>query len=130
MATQTVYSDSRFANLAIWIPEMMARNRICTLLALLSLLITSGSQAAGDTEKGKLKAFTCTGCHGIPGYNNVNPIYHVPKVGGQNAEYIEAALKGYRTGERKHPTMSAQAESLSDEDIQNIAAYFASVDGK
>ena len=72
----------------------------------------------------------CTGCHGIPGYNNVNPIYHVPKVGGQNAEYIEAALKGYRTGERKHPTMSAQAESLSDEDIQNIAAYFASVDGK
>ena len=108
----------------------MARNRICTVLALLSLLIATSSQAAGDAEKGKLTAFTCTGCHGIPGYNNANPIYHVPKVGGQSAEYIEAALKGYRSGERKHPTMSAQAESLSDEEIQNVAAYFASVEGK
>jgi len=105
----------------------MARIRICSILALLALLMVPAIQAAGDAQEGKLIAFTCTGCHGIPGYNNVNPIYHVPKVGGQNAEYIEAALKGYRSGERQHPTMNAQAESLSDEDIQNIAAYFTSV---
>lgn len=109
---------------------MIANNRLCSILALLSLLTVATTQAAGDAEKGKISSFTCTGCHGIPGYNNVNPIYHVPKVGAQNAEYIEAALKAYRSGERKHPTMSAQAESLSDEDIQNIAAYFASVERK
>jgi len=108
----------------------MASKRIGFFLALVVLMTATAAEAAGDAEKGKIKAFTCTGCHGIPGYNNVNPIYHVPRVGGQNAEYIENALKGYRSGERQHPTMSVQAKSLSDEDIQNIAAYFSSVTSK
>jgi len=82
--------------------------------------------AEGDAAAGKIKAYTCTGCHGIPGYNNVYPTYKVPKVGGQNYQYLVVALTGYREGEREHPTMESQASSLSDEDIKDIAAYFAS----
>ncbi|MFC1688446.1 c-type cytochrome [Pseudomonadota bacterium] len=86
--------------------------------------------AAGDKEVGQVKAYTCTGCHGIPGYNNVYPTYKVPKIGGQNYEYLVIALKAYRAGERDHPTMTLQAESLSDQDIENISAYFASLGGE
>lgn len=93
-------------------------------LALAVLLPVSGSvTAAGDAEAGKIKGYTCTGCHGIPGYNNVYPTYKVPKIGGQSAQYVEAALKAYRSGERQHPTMELHAESLTDEDIADIAAW-------
>lgn len=81
--------------------------------------------AAGDVEAGRDKAETCFGCHGVPKYSNMYPNYTVPKLGGQHAEYIVAALQAYRSGARQHPTMSAQAESFSDEDIQDIAAFFA-----
>jgi cytochrome c553 len=86
--------------------------------------------AAGDAEQGEVKAYTCTGCHGIPGYKNVYPTYHVPKIGGQNYEYLVLALKAYRDGERDHKTMDLQAESLSDQDIEDISAYFASLAGE
>lgn len=85
---------------------------------------------AGDAERGKLIGYTCTGCHGIPGYYNAQPAYHVPKLGGQNADYIEVALQGYRRGTRAHDTMRAQASSLSDQDIADVAAYFASFEGE
>ncbi|MGD2128899.1 MAG: cytochrome c [Lysobacterales bacterium] len=99
-----------------------------TLLAVSALLAVSGpAHAEGDAAAGKVKAYTCKGCHGIPGYNNVYPTYKVPKLGGQHYEYLVAALKSYRAGERKHPTMSLQASSLSDQDIEDLAAYFASV---
>ena len=81
---------------------------------------------AGDAERGALLAQTCTGCHGIPGYYNAQPAYHVPKLGGQNADYVEVALQGYRRGTRGHETMQAQASSLSDQDIADVAAYFES----
>jgi len=100
------------------------------LLSTASLLISTSVFAAGDVKAGKVEATTCTGCHGIPGYNNVYPTYKVPKVGGQNYEYLVAALHEYRNGERDHPTMQVQAESLSDEQIENIAAYFASLGGE
>ncbi len=93
-------------------------------------LAAGPAHAAGDTEAGKLKSYTCTGCHGIPGYKNVYPTYHVPKIGGQNVAYLEAALKAYRDGERHHPTMQLQAESLSDQDIADISAYFSSLVAK
>jgi cytochrome c553 len=96
-----------------------------TLLAA-SALPVSGS-AAGDAAAGKMKAFTCMGCHGIPTYNNVYPTYQVPKLGGQYADYIVAALQGYKNGQRKHGTMAAQAASLSDQDMQDIAAFFEQV---
>lgn len=79
---------------------------------------------AGDPAAGQIKALTCTGCHGIPGYVNVYPTYHVPKVAGQYATYIVSALESYRAGERDHPTMHAQGLGLSNQDIADIGAYF------
>ena len=83
--------------------------------------------AKGDVAKGKTLAYTCTGCHGIAEYKNAYPSYRVPKIGGQNEQYIIAALTGYQKRERNHPTMQAQAQSFSDEDIANIAAYLSSL---
>ena len=99
-------------------------------LALAALLSAPGAvSAAGDPEAGKIKGYTCTGCHGIAGYKNVYPTFSVPRIGGQSAVYVEAALKAYRTGERQHPTMNLHAESLSDEDIADIAAWLESETG-
>jgi cytochrome c553 len=92
-----------------------------------SLLLPASAIAEGDPEVGKLKSYTCTGCHGIPGYNNVYPTYRVPKIGGQNYEYMILALKAYRDGDREHSTMQLQANSLSEQDIKDVSAYFASL---
>ena len=101
------------------------------LLSVASLVTpVENVHAQGDAEAGKVKAYTCTGCHGIPGYSNVYPTYKVPKIGGQNYEYLVLALKAYREGERDHKTMDLQAQSLSDSDIEDISAYFASLGGE
>ena len=100
--------------------------RLCLMAASLAVASVPAHAAEGDAAAGKIKAYTCTGCHGIPGYNNVYPTYKVPKVGGQNYNYLVLALTGYRDGEREHPTMESQASSLSEQDIKDIAAYFAS----
>jgi cytochrome c553 len=84
----------------------------------------------GDAARGEVIGETCKGCHGIPGYFNANPAYHVPKLGGQNADYIEVALQGYRRGTRGHDTMQAQASSLTDQDIADVAAFFAGFEGE
>ena len=83
--------------------------------------------AAGDAARGKGLAYTCRGCHGVTGYKNAYPSYHVPKIGGQSETYLRNALTEYRTGKRKHPTMQAQAESFSEQDIADIAAYLSSL---
>ncbi len=88
------------------------------------MLAAATATAAGDREAGKVKFNTCIGCHGIAGYSNVYPNYHVPRLGGQHAEYIAAALKAYQSGERKHGSMSGNSV-LSEEDMQDIAAYIA-----
>ena len=106
---------------------MQKSSSFSALCALGLALLPVHAQGAGDIEAGKIKSYTCTGCHGIPGYKNVYPTYHVPKIGGQNVAYLELALKAYRAGERDHGTMDLQAQSLSDEDIADIAAYFASL---
>ncbi|MEL7536966.1 MAG: c-type cytochrome [Pseudomonadota bacterium] len=80
--------------------------------------------AEGDGDRGKVLAYTCLGCHGIDGYRNAYPSYRVPMLGGQSDAYIQVALKAYRSGEREHATMRAQAASLSDADIADLAAYF------
>ena len=69
---------------------------------------------------------TCLGCHGVVSYNNIYPSYKVPMLGNQHKDYLVAALKPYRSGERAHPTMRAQAANLSDQDISKIADYFSS----
>ena len=94
------------------------------------LALATSAYAAGDAAKGKVKAITCMGCHGIPGYHNAYPNYPVPRVGGQHPEYIVASLKAYKSGQRGHRTMQAQAASLSEQDMQDIAAYFASAAGR
>ena len=91
----------------------------------LCLFILSPFASAGDAESGKLKAQTCLGCHGVPSYGNIYPSYHVPKLVGQHATYIVAALKAYQSGERSHPTMRAHAAGLSEADMADIAAYFS-----
>jgi len=80
----------------------------------------------GDAAAGRVKAETCMGCHAVPGYFNVYPSYHVPKLGGQGAKYIEAALKAYKDGSRRHDTMHVNAANLSDQDMADIGAYFES----
>ena len=68
----------------------------------------------------------CIGCHAIPGYQASFPyVYRVPKIGGQSQPYIEAALKAYRQGARNHPSMTAVAKGLTDEQISAVAAYYA-----
>ena len=106
---------------------MNAHLRIILLSTVLLLLCGLQAHAAGDPERGAIRSETCLGCHGIASYTNVYPTYRVPKLGGQHAEYLSAALKGYRSGERSHPTMRAQASNLSDQDIDDVAAYFASI---
>lgn len=97
-------------------------------LTLAAAFAAPAAWAAGDAEAGRNKAETCFGCHAIPNYTSVYPTYNVPKLGGQHADRIVAALQAYQTGARQHPTMSLQAASLSSEDIADIAAYFASVE--
>ncbi|MEQ8234877.1 MAG: c-type cytochrome [Gammaproteobacteria bacterium] len=105
-------------------------NRPMIPVAAAALLLT-GSMAAlaeGDAAAGRQKAETCLGCHAVEGYFNVYPTYHVPKLGGQSAAYIEAALKAYKAGTRQHDTMHANAENLSDQDMADIAAFVANYD--
>jgi len=95
------------------------------LFTLLFVLASASAFAAGDYQAGKIKANTCAGCHGIVSYNNTYPTYHVPRIGGQNEEYLVFALKAFRSGERKHKNMSLQAEGLSDQDIEDMAVFLA-----
>jgi cytochrome c553 len=103
-----------------------------TLIALLTFAGLSSATYAqdakpGDARSGEKKAAMCIGCHGIPEYHASFPeVHHVPMIAGQNAKYITAALAAYRKGERKHPTMKAIAASLTDRDIADLSAFYAS----
>lgn len=95
----------------------------CGLIAAASALAAD----AGDPVAGKGKTAMCAGCHGIGLYRTVFPeVYHVPKLGGQHAAYIVKALQEYKAGNRSHPTMRAIAAGLSDKDMADLAAYYAS----
>ena len=102
----------------------MSRQLIIAI-ALVASTLAFDAQAAGNAEAGKKRAYTCTGCHGIPGYKNTYPMYSVPRIFGQSETYIINALNAYKSGERKHPTMVAQAKSFSDQDYADIAAYLS-----
>jgi cytochrome c553 len=82
--------------------------------------------AVGNAQTGRQLTYTCQGCHGVTGYKNAYPNYHVPKIVGQSPEYLTKALSEYKSGARKHPTMQAQAQSFSDQDIADIAAFLSS----
>lgn len=89
------------------------------------LMMAGVAAAAGNPVQGRIDGYTCMGCHGIPGYTNAYPNYRVPKLGGQNEAYIVNALKAYKTGDRAHPTMRVQANALSDQAMEDIAAFLA-----
>jgi cytochrome c553 len=80
---------------------------------------------SGDVGRGKTLAYTCLGCHASEGYKNVQPMYSVPRLHGQSAAYLVAALKDYKSGQRSHMTMHSHAISMSDQDMLDIAAYLA-----
>src|SRR5690606_32656098 len=108
-----------FAALAVFSGSLLAQD-LALPLAPLTL--------QGDPEEGRHLAATCAGCHALPGYRNAYPSFHVPKLGGQNADYLEIALQGYRRGTRGHDTMHAQAASLTDQDIADLSAYLAGLE--
>ncbi len=101
-----------------------------TLFALTVASVTVWSQAQevkGNAVAGEKKNAMCIGCHGLPGYQSSFPeIYKVPKISGQSARYIVASLNAYKQGERKHPTMRAIAESMSEQDMADVAAFYES----
>lgn len=98
--------------------------------SLITIIALSHSNSfAVDAANGEALSQTCLGCHGAPGLRNPGPVYNIPMVGGQHAEYIESALKAYRSGDRSHGTMKAQASNLSDENIADIAAFFSAMEG-
>jgi cytochrome c553 len=108
----------------------MKNSSLAFFLAAFTLISTAPplrAAEAGDPVAGKSKTTMCAGCHGIPGYKSVFPeVYSVPKLGSQQAAYIVKALQAYRSGERSHPTMRAIAGGLSDKDMADLAAYYAS----
>lgn len=99
-------------------------------LAVSSVTVSGLAQEVkGDAKAGETKNAMCIGCHGIKGYQASFPeVYKVPMISGQGAKYIASALNAYKKGERKHPTMRGIADSLSDQDIADLSAYY-STDG-
>jgi len=98
-----------------------------SLLPLTAVAQDAPTAVTGDAARGKQLAYTCQGCHGVSGYKNAYPSYHVPYIGGQSRVYLTQALNGYRDGSRRHPTMQAQARSFSDQDIADIATFLSEV---
>ena len=87
-----------------------------------------GTAQAADDNKVTIenRIAQCQGCHGIPDWKTAFPeVYRVPKLGGQKANYIVAALKAYKSGERDFPTMRAIAGPLTDAEMQQLASYYA-----
>lgn len=106
--------------------------RILALATAASLALAASAVARTDGDAaaaGRQKIVMCQGCHGIPGYKTAFPaVYNVPKLGGQHAGYLVKALQAYKSGERSHPTMRAIAAGLSDQDMADVAAYYAAPD--
>ncbi len=96
-------------------------------LAVASVTVSAeAQQVTGKAQDGAKKVQMCVGCHGIIGYQASFPeIHKVPMIAGQSATYITAALTAYKGGDRKHPTMRAIADTLTDQDIADVAAYYS-----
>lgn len=112
---------------------MLKKIRTSFLVSASLLVATSFSSVnianAADAANGEKLSQTCLGCHGAPGLRNPGPVYSIPMLGGQNAEYIISSLQAYKAKTRGHKTMQAQAANLSDENMIDIAAYFSSMTG-
>ena len=94
--------------------------------ALTSLPASAQGAPVGDAAKGAQKNLMCTGCHGIDGWRTAFPeVYRVPRIGGQHEAYLVKALQQYKSGERNHPSMRAIVAPLTDQDMADLAAYYA-----
>src|SRR5258708_9642012 len=106
--------------------DMIQRNGLLALGVVVTLTLSASAWADGDPTRGHARAQMCEGCHGIADYRTAYPmVYPVPKIGGQGAAYIVKTLQDYKTGARKHPTMRSIAATLSDQDMADLAAYYA-----
>ena len=97
------------------------------LLTTLAVSAAPAFAAKGDVEAGKAKAVVCQACHGPDGNAGTDPQY--PRLAGQYHDYISRALHEYKSGDRKNPIMAGFVTTLSDQDIDNLAAYYASLPG-
>ena len=105
-------------------------SRIRFVIAGIAAALAASAHGAGDPAAGKHRNYQCMGCHGIPGWKTAFPeIYRVPKLGGQHAAYIVAALKQYKSGARDHLTMRAIAADLTEKDMEDLAAYYSQAAG-
>jgi cytochrome c553 len=98
--------------------------------ATLGVAVAASAQVAGSVEAGQAKAAMCIGCHGIPGYQGSFPeIHKVPKISGQTQEFLAASLVAYQRGDRKHPTMRGISGTLTEQDIADLAVFYAAHNG-
>ena len=105
----------------------IARNLVAAATFSVVAISAQAQGATGDVQAGQKKAEMCIGCHGIQGYQNSFPeIHKVPKISGQSGVYIVSALNAYKKGDRKHPTMRGIAASLNEQDMADLAAFYAS----
>lgn len=99
---------------------------IAIAAALLAAPLAHAQEVKGNPDAAKAKMEMCAGCHSIPAYRMAFPeTYHVPKISGQSEKYIVNALQAYKKGDREHPTMRAIAAQLTDQDMADLAAYYA-----
>ena len=113
-----------------WLPSrarsgMLIAAAVFASLAATTVTAQEQQPLQGNPQRGKQISYTCLGCHGVADYKNAYPNYSVPELEGQHPEYLAAALQGYRDGDRAHLTMHSQASTLSNQDIADIASYFA-----
>lgn len=95
-------------------------------LSTAALAQAPAAEVKGDPARGAMKNSMCIGCHGIPEYKTAFPVlYRVPRIAYQNEAYLVAALKGYQSGERSHPSMVAISSSLTEQDMADLAAFYA-----
>ena len=97
------------------------------MIAAAGLAVAGNAVAGGDAAKGKEKAAVCSACHGADGNTPLSPEY--PRLAGQPDDYLEKALRDYKSGKRKNPLMGPQAQNLSKQDMKDLAAYFSSLSG-
>ncbi|MBN3725655.1 c-type cytochrome [Burkholderia sp. Ac-20379] len=106
--------------------NFVGKQVVAAVIVALAVSAGTAAQAAGNPKDGAGKAAMCIGCHGIEDYRTAYPeVYRVPLLGGQNQQYLENALKAYRKKDRHFASMNAVAASLTDQDIADLAAYYA-----
>ena len=101
-------------------------NKIALILSLTALIMANTALAGGNPVAGQQKSQVCQACHGQTG-DGTDPSY--PKLAGQHASYLEKALQDYRSGDRNNPIMASFAQGLSDQDIADLAAFYAGNEG-